>query len=124
MISVDAIAMRAPPAVLTVVSLTLSCAASPPPDAGLDVADVADVADGAFDAPDVADQGLTDIVFSERRDLVVPDGAVCEPFRLPDGGLACREENFPPGGGALCLRYLCDVDDGGTSLERCCRIVG
>lgn len=111
-----------------------------PPDVAdvadaLDVADAMDasdataptdviVADGSpVDADDASGDALVDILFSERRDVEVPDGAVCEAVRA-DGGVNCREENIGPGTGLFCIRYSCDVDDGGTSLDGCCRLIG
>lgn len=100
----------------------------------LDVADVTDAPDATtqddvavdaapMDAADAVGDALVDIMFSERRDIEVPDGAVCEAVRA-DGGVNCREENIGPGTGLFCIRYACDVDDGGTSLDGCCRLIG
>lgn len=77
----------------------------------------------AMDAGDGGGDALTDIIFSERREVEIPDGAVCEAVRA-DGGVNCREENVGPGTGLFCIRYSCDVDDGGTSLDGCCRLIG
>jgi hypothetical protein len=67
-----------------------------------------------------------DIVFSERRDVIIPDGTplpFCE-ARRGDAGVYCYEENVTPGLGLFCIRYACDADDGGATLDDCCRLVG
>lgn len=117
------------PAVLVVVPFTLGCGDTLRPDGDPDAhATVDALGDGATDAgmdtPDTVEETGVDIVFSERRvDVVPPDGAMCLTERNDAGMVVCREEGFPVGSGFLCLRYLCDVDDGGTSTEGCCRLV-
>lgn len=122
------------PCALVVVPLALGCASEAPVDASadavsdlVDVGDVSDAMDAALDAMDAALDAYpeVDIVFSERREVVIPDDApqpVCEGQR-GDAGVSCREENVQ-GTGLFCIRYRCDADDGGTNLAECCRLVG
>ncbi len=90
------------PAALAVVPFALGCSSQPAADAGSDV--VSDLSDVASDA-----------------DRDVPR-RVCEAQRT-DGGVACHEENVQ-GSGLFCIRYLCAADDGGATLDDCCRLVG
>ncbi len=129
------------PAALVVVPLALGCASEAPLDASVDaVSDLADASDAsdamdaaldtmdaALDAMDAALDAYpeVDIVFSERREVVIPDDApqpVCE-ARRSDAGVSCHEENVQ-GTGLFCIRYRCDADDGGATLSDCCRLVG
>ncbi len=131
------------PAALVVVPLALGCASDAPLDASadavtdlvdagdamdaVDTLDAGDAMDAALDAMDAALDAYpeVDIMFSERREVVIPDDAprpVCE-GRRDDAGVSCREENVQ-GTGLFCIRYRCDADDGGASLNDCCRLVG
>jgi hypothetical protein len=129
------------PAVLVVVPLALGCSSESPVDASADAVpdladtgDVSDAMDAALDAMDAALDAMdapvdaypeVDIVFSERREVVIPDDApqpVCE-ARRNEGGVFCYEENVQ-GTGLFCIRYRCDADDGGAALSNCCRLVG
>jgi len=120
------------PSVLVMAPLALGCSDAPAPDAAADVSAVVDVGDAAadaladatMDAPEAMEEAGVDIQFSERRvDVAPPDGAMCITERNDAGAVVCREEGFPLGSGFLCLRYLCDADDGGASTDGCCRLV-
>lgn len=125
------------PSVLVMAPLALGCSDAPAPDASAavdasdarDADDAGDAAleaalDAALDAPEAMEEAGVDIQFSERRvDVSPPDGAMCITERNDAGAVACREEGFPVGSGFLCLRYLCDADDGGASTDGCCRLV-
>ena len=125
------------PSVLVMAPLALGCSDAPAPapdaSAAVDVSDAADATleaaldaalDATLDAPEAMEEAGVDIQFSERRvDVSPPDGAMCITERNDAGAVACREEGFPVGSGFLCLRYLCDADDGGASTDGCCRLV-
>jgi hypothetical protein len=122
------------PSVLVMAPLVLGCSDAPAPDAARDGSAVVDVVDAgdadgagvldALDALDAMEEPGVDIQFSERRvDVSPPDGALCITERNDAGAVVCREEGFPVGSGFLCLRYLCDADDGGASTDGCCRLV-
>ncbi|MFO0610404.1 MAG: hypothetical protein U0324_45005 [Polyangiales bacterium] len=127
------------PTVLVMAPLALGCSDAPAPDAAADASAVVDVGDAAdatleaaldaamdatLDAPEAVEEVGVDIQFSERRvDVSPPDGAMCTFGRNDAGAIVCREEGLPVGSGFLCLRYLCDADDGGSSTDGCCRLV-
>jgi len=117
------------PSVLLMAPLALGCSDTPALDAMAEASAVVDAGDAGdalavMDALDAAEEVGVDIQFSERRvDVAPPDGSMCITERNDAGAVVCREEGFPVGSGFLCLRYLCDADDGGASTDGCCRLV-
>lgn len=117
------------PSVLLMAPLALGCSDTPALDAMAEASAVVDAGDAGdaldvMDALDAAEEVGVDIQFSERRvDVAPPDGSMCITERNDAGAVVCREEGFPAGSGFLCLRYLCDADDGGASADGCCRLV-
>jgi len=117
------------PSVLLMAPLALGCSDAPSVDATAEASAVVDASDAGdalvgMDAVDALEEPGVDIQFSERRvDVAPPDGSMCITARNDAGAVVCREEGFPVGSGFLCLRYLCDADDGGASTDGCCRLV-
>jgi hypothetical protein len=114
------------PSVLLMAPLALGCSDTPSLDAMTEASAVVDASDAgdALDVLDAMEEPGVDIQFSERRvDVSPPDGSMCITERNDAGAVVCREEGFPVGSGFLCLRYLCDADDGGASTDGCCRLV-